>query len=185
MKFIVNGILLLAAIGVFFVFTKPQYTDDTEKSVRALEQRAADLLQTRNSLSALETKQRELKRNEDAIPPERIDELEVMLPPDVNPVLLIMELDAIARPNMSLKNVKFEPTKKQTPAVGASVQQKETYDTFMFSFDVTGRYEDFIAFLQAVESGLRIVDITSITVNGSDTGQVYQFNVKAQTYSMK
>ena len=188
MKFIFNGILLAAAIAIFFVFTKPQYTDNPDTSITVLQQKYSDVEQTRKDLSGLKTKLASLDNERNTFTQQQLDRLERMLPLDVNPVLLIMELDTLAKdqsPNMSVKNIKFEPAKKITPQTGSPAAKKELYDTFALSFDVTGSYSDFYSFMNQIEQGLRIVDVVSITVTANDKVDLYQYTVKAHTYSMK
>ena len=188
MKFIFNGILLAAALAIFFVFTKPQYTDNPDTSITALQQKYSDVEQTRNDLSRLKTKLDSLDEDRNTFTQQQLDRLERMLPLDVNPVLLIMELDTLAKAQsqkMSVKNIKFEPAKKVTPQAGGPTTKRESYDTFALSFDVIGSYANFYAFLNQVEQGLRIVDVISITVIANDKIDLYQYTVKAHTYSMK
>lgn len=187
MKFIFNGILLVTAIAIFFVFTKPQYTDNPDTSILVLQQTYKDLEQTRTDLSRLKTKLSSLENDRNAFTQQQLDRLERMLPEDVNPVLLIMELDTLAKTqsqSMSVKNIKFEPTKKTNQAATPGLV-KDPYDTFALSFDVTGSYADFYSFMQEIEKGLRIVDVVSITVTANDKVDLYQYTVKAHTYSMK
>ena len=188
MKFIFNGILLLAAVGIFFLYIKVQYTDDTTKSIQVLQKTKQDLVTTRSNLTELVNRQKTLQANRNNISEQQLSRLNTMLPETINPVLFIMELDTLAKAQaMSIKNIKFEPMKKAqaNAQVGAVAVKKELYETFSVSFDVTGSYANFYEFMTNIEKGLRITDISSIVVTANDKVDVYQYTVKAQTYSMK
>ena len=188
MKFIFNGILLLAAAGIFFLYIKVQYSDDVTKSVQVLQKTKQDLIATRSNLTELVMRQKVLQTNRNNFSEQQLSRLDTMLPESINPVLFIMELDTLAKTQaMSIKNIKFEPMKKaqSNAQAGAVAVKKELYDTFSVSFDVTGSYASFYTFMTAIEKGLRITDVTSIVVTANDKVDVYQYTIKAQTYSMK
>lgn len=186
-RLIFNAVLLAAAIAVVFVYIKPTYEEPTQGIV-ALQEKRAQLVEAKSNLDKLKTKQIELLAQKNQISQEELDKLGRLLPQDINPVLFIMELDTIARDQgMSLKNIKFADSKKETstPTTAAVTAPQKLYETFTVSFDITGSYEGFTEFLKLVEQGLRVTDISSVTLVANDKVNVYQYTVKAQTYWMK
>jgi len=187
MRLIFNGILLLASAAIIFVYAKPIY-EAPDTGIVALQEKRDVLIKARADLEDLEKKQKEFLAIRNGIPQNELDRLERLLPREINPVLFVMELDTIAKEQgMSLKNIKFAEAKKDVPATpGATVvAAKKPYETFTLSFDVTGPYANFTTFLRQIEQGLRVTDVTSITLVANDKVDVYQYAVKAQTYWMK
>lgn len=187
MRLIFNAVLLSAAIAIALVYIKPTYEDPTDGIV-FLQEKKANLLIARSTLTELKKKQTELQAQEKEIPLGDINKLEKLLPKEINPVLFIMELDTIAKEQgMSIKNIKFDSTKKEatTPAAAPASGPKKPYETFMVTFDVAGSYQSFSNFLSLVEQGLRVTNITAVTLVANDKVDVYQYTVKAQTYWLK
>lgn len=186
MRLIFNAVLLAASIAIIFVYIKPTY-EDASQGIVALQEKKANLLQARSDLDVLKRKQTELFALRNQISQEDLNRLERLLPKEINPVLFIMELDTIARDQgMSLKNIKFDDAKKElTGTTLPSATPKKTYETFTVTFDVAGRYQNFSTFLDLVEQGLRVTDVTSVALTANDKVDIYQYTVKAQTYWMK
>lgn len=187
MRLIFNTILLLAALAIVFVYAKPTYEEPTTGIV-ALQEKKEALTKARADLSELARKQKDFLAQRNTMSQVELDRLERLLPREINPVLFVMELDTIAKEQgMSLKNIKFTEVKSETSTVAAvaATAPKKPYETFTLSFDITGSYASFTNFLQQIEQGLRVTDITAITLVANDKVDVYQYTVKAQTYWMK
>lgn len=186
MRLIFNGVLIAAAIAIAFVYIKPTYENTTDGIV-VLQDKKEKLLKARADLDDLKRTQTRLIALRSEIPQTELDRLERLLPKEMNPILFVMELDTIAREQgMSLKNIKFGEPKKETPPVtGAPSVPKKPYETFSLSFDVSGPYQNFNTFLNSIEQGLRVTDVTSVSLVANDKGDAYQYTVKAQTYWLK
>jgi Tfp pilus assembly protein PilO len=52
------------------------------------------------------------------------------------------------------------------------------------SFSFTASYQNFLAFLQDIQSSLRILDITHLTVTTNPTG-TYTYSIQLTTYWLK
>lgn len=185
-RLIFNVVILIASIAVVFIYIKPTY-EDSYSGIVALQEKKANLLQARSDLDVLKKKQTELFALRNEISQNDLNRLERMLPKEINQVLFIMELDTIARDQgMSLKNIKFNDAKKEATALATpSATPKKTYETFTVTFDISGRYQNFNTFLGLIEQGLRVTDVTSITLVANDKVDIYQYTVKVQTYWMK
>lgn len=187
-RFIFNTILLGASVGLFFMFIKPNYSDN-DTSVVALKKERETIARTFDSLKELEEKQQELsaKQNQFAA---RSDgaalKLDRMLPTQINPVLLIMELNTIAADyGMTIKNVKFESKASQnTPANQPAVYEiPKDYQPYNLSFSVDGSYSNFVNFIRSLESNLRTTDVLAVTLTANERSDIYQYSVKITTYS--
>ena len=83
---------------------------------------------------------------------------------------------------LTLKNIKLDT------AVGSDSsklgQANTKYGTVGLSFSVSSSYDNFQNFLTDLEKSQRLVDITSLSVAGNDTG-IYDFSVGIRTYWLK
>ena len=121
------------------------------------------------------------------------DRLAKMIPNTVDNIRLVIDLNSIAVKNgFSLKNIRAsassDPKKSSVVArpstgVGSTITTP-TLDTVIVSFNTTAPYPQFINFLKDLEMSLRIMDITHITLSGSDTG-TYDFGVELKTYWLR
>jgi hypothetical protein len=55
------------------------------------------------------------------------------------------------------------------------------YNSFLLSFAVTTSYENFLLFIQDLETSLRLVDVVNISFSESITNE-YEFEVNVRTY---
>ncbi|NDE67999.1 hypothetical protein EB052_00165, partial [bacterium] len=58
------------------------------------------------------------------------------------------------------------------------------YNTMSLTFNVTGKYQDFLDFLRDLEKSLRILDTTKISLSANDTG-TYDYGVELRTYWLR
>lgn len=65
-----------------------------------------------------------------------------------------------------------------------SATDSDSYQTVTLSFEVSASYNQFLELLKAIESSLRILDITKISVTTNDTN-IYDYKVEVKTYWLK
>jgi Tfp pilus assembly protein PilO len=172
MKFIMPIILVAISVAVFFVFTNPIYGGISE-----LKAQSATYDEALDNSKALETERDVLTKKESSITAENILKLRKLLPENIDNIRLILEIEQIALPfGMVLKDVKYNSaTTTTTPqaaagAAPAGVPQgagttqaaNPDYGVWDLSFSTTGTYDNFLNFTRALESNLRIVDISAI-----------------------
>ncbi len=179
MRQIIPIILILAAAGLFFFYTNPQFQNlkanisDQTKIVEAND-KAAKLRAVRQSLTD------DRKR----IAQEDVDKITKMLPDGVENVGLIIDIDNIAsKYGMRIRNTKVNDGTSGKAAAVAGPDAKKN-GTISLSFSVSSTYENFVAFLKDLESSERLVDVTALTFTSNKEGR-YEFNVTLQTYWLK
>jgi hypothetical protein len=206
-RFITPIILILISIGVFFMLTNPLYKD-----ISILQAQVSSYDTALDNSKTLEKQRDTLVAKENSISVDNMDRLEKLLPQNVDNVRLILEIGEIAKPyGMVLKDIQYDvmadtSTTKNTP--GAIVVQggggteivSRNYGIFNLGFSTTGTYENFINFTKALESNLRMVDISSISfsseglvIPGGTTGvstkinssDIYKYDFKINTYWLK
>jgi Tfp pilus assembly protein PilO len=183
-------ILVIAAIGLFVVYTNPNYQDigtlRTQQSAynQALNN-SQELLKVRNTLTD--------KYNN--LPSSDRDRLQKLMPDTVDNIRLIIDIQNIALGHgMNPKDIKYDA--RTGTAVGVASQQaansqqlantQKDYGTFELEFSVTGPYQNFLSFIQDLEQSLRLVDIESVTFQSADLGgSTMKYLVRVRTYWLK
>lgn len=181
-------ILLVLAIGIYFTFTKGKI--DEIKAVRSVNANYEQALA--NSEKLIKVRDSVLKTFNNIDENDRI-RLDKMLPDNIDNVRLIIDVKEIGLKNgLILKNVRTSaptaeiPTSNKPPVNSAKVikANNATYDAVTLSFNVSTSYEKFIQLIKALESSLRIIDISRINVNANDTN-TYEFSLEMKTYWLK
>jgi hypothetical protein len=185
-------ILIILAIGLYFTVTQGIFTaagivkDSNNQYVSAIES-AKKLISVRDKVLA----------DYNSLSSEDRDRLNKIMPNGVDNIRLIIDMNNIASQHgFSLKGIKASasgPSKNSSgggaaPAVsvtnsraniGSPILEKVTV-----GFSVSAPYQQFISFLQDLESSLRIMDVTHLSVSSSESG-VYDWNVELQTYWLR
>lgn len=196
---VIATILIVLAIGIYFTFTRAKITElQNIRAVNAQYQKAIDdsdrliklrdaTLATYNSLSDTDK-----------------DRLNKIVPNNVDNVRLVIDVkdDIAAHHGLVLKNIKTSSPDTQQQTGGTIATNVSTampgdtsvvpntnntvnkYGIVTLSFDVSTNYQTFLDFLKDLESSLRIMDISKLTVKANETG-TYDFSVEVKTYWLK
>jgi len=183
-------LFVCGAIATFFFYTSPSYDKIQTLSAQNKQYNAA--LDKAQQLQQL--KQTLLTRY-NSFDPNSLNKLSTMLPDQVDNIRLILDLDNLAgRFGMGLQNVDVSTPSTQSSSVVGSIQASSAaYDSLTIQFSTRGTYDQFIQFLTALESSLRLVDVISLTMSapsaaapGSANLQpVYSYTMTLQTYWLR
>ncbi len=175
------------AAAVFFMYTQPTY--DSVQGVRA---QIAEYDQALDKAAELQQIKQSLLSRYNAFNPSDVERLQKLLPDHVDNVRLVLDLDNLAgQHGMTLQNVVISnPASAQsdTGVIGAIGTGRNHYDSLTLKFATRGTYENFMTFLQDIESSLRIVDLVSLNLqqDGFASGQpMYRFDITIRTYWLK
>jgi len=171
MKYFFLLLIIGASVTVFFAVIIPRYnvvkSDRAEiAAYNANLATAGQLQQSRDALIA----------QYNNIPKTDLDNIKTLLPDSVDNIRLIIQLDALATKNglSSLRQVDYNTdqvrsTGATTPAATtpnnsttSPTVSQNPYGEFIISFQTSGQYSNFMAFLSDLEQNLRLVDITDI-----------------------
>jgi len=178
MKFLAPIILLLVAIGTFVWYVNPTYSNVRE--LRAEVSTLDDTLDRSQELIALRDT---LLSEYNTFSSSDLRRLEHFLPPHVDNVRLILDIDNIAaRYGMVLQNVSVERVASEDPT-----SDEETGDigTVGLSFRVSSTYENFQRFLMDLEDSLRLVDVTSVDFGVPNESGLTAYDVQLRTYWLR
>jgi hypothetical protein len=184
-------ILLILAIGIYFTYTKGKIEDiKTIKSVNAGYEQAIG-----NSETLIKVRD-EVKKRYNEIDPVDQARLEKLIPNNIDNVRLTLDVKSIGlNRGLVLRNVKTNAPNINTSISGTNTLEKpstdktapkipNSYDTVTLTFNVSTSYQNFIGLLNDLETSLRIMDISKITLTVNDGG-VYDYGVELKTYWLK
>ncbi|MEI6316185.1 MAG: type 4a pilus biogenesis protein PilO [bacterium] len=181
MKLLLPIILIAISIGNFLLFVHPHY-----QQIGDYKAKIAEYDDALSNEAKLEQDRDALSNTYHSFPLDAEMRLEKMLPTNADNIRLIIDIQKIAVANgMNVVSTQFDSTKTTgvVQVAGARGPQKD-YGIFDLEFSVTGTYQNFVNFLKAMESSLRINDIQSINFS-SDKKDNYSFDIKIKTYWLK
>lgn len=171
--------MIIASVAGFVIFIAPRYT--SVQDLRAEQKEYDTALANARELQA---KREELLAKFNEFDTSDVEDLEKLLPDNIDNVKLIIELDSLASQyGMALQDVSVldnEPTGEDI-----LIEENLPYGTVGIEFSVTGPYNRFVDFIKNVETSLRLIDVKEITFQTSTLTSNYQYNVEVQTYWLK
>ena len=190
---VTSVILIILAVGLYFTYTKGLIDDI--KTIGTVNDQYNSALDNAKQLIAVRDKANEDWKNVSA---DDQAKLAKMLPSTVDNIRLIIDLNnmAASKFNLALQNVSASASgansqKSNVPApilqnssVSIPTLPVKTLDTVAVSFSVSTTYEQFIAFLRELETNLRIMDVTHLSVSANNSG-TYDFSIQLNTYWLR
>lgn len=175
-------LFLILSAGIFFMYSDKAYEE--LKTLRAERTRYQNVLdQSRELISRRE----DIRRSYNAIPASDIERLNKFLPSTVDNVRLLLDVTSIARKRgILVSNISIEGGQSEQGETSARsvLDQRQDYGTITVSFDFEADYVTFVQFLRDLELSLRLVDVTSLSVSGTDE-RLYQYGITLQTYWLR
>lgn len=186
MQFLLPIILVVISAGAFFTFIDPRYQE-----VKGLQKEKAEYVRISENTERVRDIRNSLKAKYNAISVEQLDRLEKLLPPHIDNIRLILDINNIAQRNgnMTIRDIQIDEGAGQGTGAGGSIAStgSDLYGTVIFSFSVTTTYGNFKNFMEDVSRSLRIIDVTSLDITKLNDveGDFYRFGVGIQTYWLK
>ncbi len=177
-RFFVPILLIIAAVGLFVVYTNPTYQKDL--SMSALDSKYTTALAQAAQLHAVRDT---LLNKRNALSNDDVAKLEHVLPDNVDNIRLIIDVNNIAaRHNLPLSGVNIGSLTKGDPKTATAVGSSgDAVGSVQVGFSVTASYDDFQAFLQDLEHSLRIVDVDKIGFKAG-AGDLMSYSLEIRTY---
>lgn len=182
--------LVILAIALFAAVTYPAYTDE-RGGVKALQAKYAENDQTLDLAAELTEKREDLRKRYSKIKDEERALLAKLLPSTVDNVRLVNEIYAMAKKhNVTIGNVAVgeeaagDAERGNRAAASDIASRGRAYGVLPVSFGAKAGYGDFESFLRDLELSLRLVDVRSVSLKTSATGE-YDWTVKLDTYWLR
>ena len=180
MRYLFPLILIAAAIGLFVVYTNPEY----QVKVKALKEQQSSYDDALNKSQELKRVRDQLLAKYNTFSADDKAKLEDLLPDNVDNIRLVIDINNIAaRHSLAVKNLQIGETtsgksSRNTAAVGASGSAVGSVE---LGFTVSANYDSFLAFLYDLEHSLRLIDVEKITFSQMPTG-INDFTLTIRTY---
>ena len=121
--------------------------------------------------------------------------MQKFLPKQIDDVRLVLDVNTIALENkIELTDIEIQDLSQATNTSGSGrsgssrIQEPAApagVSVLSLSFSFESDYKNFLNFLIDLESSLRVMDVTELTFEESDTSGNYNFSVSLQTYWLK
>lgn len=181
MKALTPIIFIIASVAIFFGFIDSHYNgikvlQEKQTELKGLLAKADELKGTRDSLQAK-------FRN---IPMKDKEQLAKLLPDNIDNIRLILYISQIAEEEVGIKIRNFNIDTQEVKSESKSVANAEArpYGIIRMDFSVSAPYETFLKFLNKLETSLRLVDITELSVSAGKNG-INDYRVRIQTYWLR
>lgn len=186
-------VLIILSIGLYFTVTADiiaearlvkSSNDEYEKAIED----AARLIEVREKVLADYNKLSiEDRENLDKLVPKNVDNIRLVI--DLNN---LATRNGVALTGITIGSSNSNPNipsgitnQSSVSADGASGSiPSATLEKVSVSFGLTASYQQFINFLQALESSMRILDVNSISLTANDEG-LYDWKIDLQTYWLR
>ncbi len=180
MKGLLPIILIVVAIGLFFMQVNPLYSEVKQLRVEAGQYN--DALTMAQELADLRIS---LKQKLDSFPEQNMQRIDHFLPRRLDTVRIILDIDALAARN-GIRLTDFvvsEPNSSAKKGNAKSTSSSSSYSTVGVAFNFTSSYAGAVQFIREMQKSLRILDIVDFNVSPSESipGQ-YDFSVNINTY---
>jgi Tfp pilus assembly protein PilO len=179
---VISIILIILAVGGYMTFTSGKIDE-----VKALQQSNDQYQAAIDKADELIKVRDKLLKDYNSISDEDKERLDKMIPSMSDNIRLAIDLNNLAfKYGYNLRGIsisgaekKLEDDKDKKQTVGPG-----SIEPIVISFSVTSSFVKFKAFMQEMESNLRIMDLNSLSMTVSDTG-LYDFSVQYTTYWLK
>lgn len=173
MRLFIPIILIVAALGLFVVYTNPAY-----QATKALSAQVAAYNDALDKSKELRSVRDQLLSKRNTFASDDVQKLQEVLPDNVDNIRLIIDINNIAsRHGLALGGVNIGDIggKKNTLAAGSSGPVGKVD----VGFTVTTSYDGMLSFLNDLEHSLRLVDVEKLSFTaGANDSSTYTFGIR-------
>lgn len=191
-KALIPIIAVIGAVGLFFTYVQPTFSD-----IRVAQVEVEQYSEAVGQAEQLRTRIDELKMRMDSLTSEDLERLEALVPDVVDEVSLFVDIDALAQAHgIVLQNIKvgkFELSvdEEHEEALAflagsdphALSSQDNSYESLDIGFQISGTYESFRAFLSDLERSLSLMDVMKVHFTVLE-GDITEFELVIRVYSL-
>ncbi len=184
MKNIFSIIVIIASIAAFVLIVKPQYDE-----IQVMQERESELEVVLDNARELQRLRDGLLEKRNQLSQSDLDRLEKLIPENSDNVKLILELQRIAdQYNLEIQTASSQKDGDDEEGEASFDVESKDYGIITLEFTIQGGYADFVNFLEAVESNIRITDLRSLSISpnaSEEATQTYAYQMSVQTYWLK
>lgn len=185
MKSLTSLLVITIAIALYFMYIKP-----TIGEVRALIAKKEEYTNVLDKAKELKQKRDEILTDYNNISEENINKLNKIIPETFDNTSFVNEMNVLSeRHNLKIEEFKEEITESNNRQELVVDESSVPYKTNKLTLKVSGRYSDFLAFLNDIESDIRLIDTVSLAVTTSEsekeTSDVMDYLLELNAYSLR
>jgi hypothetical protein len=175
MRLFVPIILVVAAIGLFVVYTNPAY-----QGTKALSAKVASYNDALDKSKELRSVRDQLLAKRNTFSADDVQKLQEVLPDNVDNIRLIIDINNIAsRHGISLSAVNIGDIGGTQNALAAGAGSGGPVGNVDIGFAVTTSYDSMLSFLNDLEHSLRLIDVQKLGFTASATdSNTYTFTIR-------
>ncbi len=174
-RIILPIILLAAALGLFGMYTNPNF-----QAIKQLSTEQAAYNQALDKAQELRAVRDQLLARRASFSDEDVNKLSHTLPDNLDNIRLIIDINNIAsRHKAAISGVQLGST--QGGGAGSSLAtgpSGSAVGTVEIGFSISATYDDFLAFEEDIEHSLRILDVTHISFSTGGDLNTYSYTIK-------
>jgi hypothetical protein len=172
-------VLIIAAVGLFVVYTNPTY--QATHTLQAQASAYDDALTKSQQFRAIRD---QLLSKRNTFSADDVQKLQEVLPDNVDNIRFIIDVNNIAsRHNISLSNV-------QLGTIGGSAQAQSSVasagggpvGSVDIGFTINASYSDMLSFLQDLEHSVRLIDVEKLSFTAPSSGATTDYTFVVRTY---
>lgn len=168
---------ILIAFSLLYAFAYPFWTEVSLKM-----EEKTKYQKIIEDVNMLNQRKDQILSQMDSISPENQNRINSFMPSALDFVKLTSDINAVgSKYGISVDRVN---STKRDRSVGNSIEEAQpakVYDTASINFGFSSSYQNFIKFVNDLESSLRILDINTVSINPKEGG-VYDFTMEMDTY---
>lgn len=183
-RFLYPTILIVLAVAVYLLYTKPLYAELKRGLAKEVEVKAA-LVEADKAREQLDA----IRERYESFPPDANERLDQLLPEKIDPIRLLIDSTAfLERNGFSADSLSI------AYGGGEGKDDNAPYRTHMISFSIAASYDTFREFLRVLERSLVLRDTSSVSfttslgIAGVRTArpelQIHTYNLQIIGYSL-
>jgi hypothetical protein len=173
-------ILVIAAVGLFVVYTNPTY--QATHTLQAQASAYDDALTKSQQLRAIRD---QLLSKRNTFSADDVQKLQEVLPDNVDNIRFIIDVNNIAaRHNISLSDVQLGTIggTAQTDQSVAAASSGGAVGSVDIGFTINASYSDMLAFLGDLEHSVRLIDVEKLSFTAPSSGTTTNYTFVVRTY---
>ena len=168
-------IITVASVGLFFF-----QTTTIMDRITIADTKRSGLIGVQKSITDYQDLLKAKNDEFNKIDTTKIDALKKLLPDSIDNVKLIIDINQIASDRgMTIRNISIKGG--DSAAIGPDTRP---YGVATLGFSVSGPFSTFKQFLKALETSLRLTDVTAVSFSAGDKDQ-YEYNVEIKSNWLK
>ena len=181
MKSYISILIIALSIGMYFLYIKPMSIE-----IRGLNAKKDEYQNVLDRVKEIKDKRDAILLEYNSISSEELERLNKIIPDEVDSALMSNDINFLATQN-SLKLKEFKLSENNSDSREEIITDTgSVYKTRVLSMRLSGSYAGFQAFLRDLESSLRLVDISSLSIKSDGVNNdSLDYSLEANTYSLR